>query len=375
MSSKPLVVRYDIQGVPFAAQFLAADDFEVASLKNICIDLGINRAGPKNSLIGYIRGYLESDQNLTGAQPILHNLIRRSKKWLTFKFGKVTTYPPLIDPTELVYSEGKSEWYGPIVLPDDTNGKWYIKPIFIPHWEFDEISKKPILRAIRWFVYAKVANDVVSFHWQGFTYSFDENSTERESQFPYWNHIPELVDEFENLVGHKLDYPNLHQFVLHQLWDFYRAQDDYQWTDLRIRAESGGVSLNARSAGIGDDVEIDVKGINHLAHTLCLSVIRELDLNLDKLKQKHLQDNILQTIIRQFGAKSYEFSLEHNSEKLLKAHIYFGMKPNFPSPDAFPHINCYIKWKNDQAQLTFITEQIKSLPLNVSSKPIQPSLI
>jgi len=39
MLSKPLVVRYDIQGVPFAVQFLGADDFYVPTLKHVCRDL------------------------------------------------------------------------------------------------------------------------------------------------------------------------------------------------------------------------------------------------------------------------------------------------------------------------------------------------
>jgi hypothetical protein len=374
MKAKPLVVRYDIQGVPFALQFLRADDFDVFTLKNICRDLGINQTGVKNFLIGHIERYLSSDYNLSGIQPILHNLIRKSKKWLTFKLGGFSFSDTLNDPINLVYSEGLSEWHGPVTLPEDASSKWYIKPIFIEHWEFDEITKKPVLRAIRWLVYAKLEDGILSFHWQGFTYSDDEDSTKRESQFPYWNYIPTLIEEFEDLIHRKLDTPNLHQLVLHQLWDYYRAQDGYVWTDLRIRAESGGVSLNARSAGAGSDVEIDVKGINHLAHTLSLSVLKELDLKLDELKQRRLQDHILQTIIRQFGAKSYEFSLEGESGKILKAHFYFGMKPNYPSPDAFPHINCHTSWKNDVDQLAFIVEQIKNLPKNVDSGSDQPKL-
>lgn len=375
MSSKPLVVKYDVQGVPFALLFLGADDFDVSTLRNICKDLKINQVGVKNSIIGYIETFLQSDTNYAGVQPILYNLIRRSKKWFTIKLGENTFSKKLNDPINLVYSEGTSEWHGPIVLPEDVNSKWYIKPIFIPHWEFDEIAKQPIQRAIRWLIYAKVTNEVISFHWQGFTHSIDEDSTKRESQFPYWNYIPKLIEEFEDLTTNKFEYPNLHQFVLHQLWNHYRIRESYTWTDLRIRAESGGVSLNARSAGAGNDLEIDVKGINHLAQTLSLSVLRELKLTLDITKQRHLQDSILQTIIRQFGAKSYEFSLMHDSEKLLKAHFYFGMKPNFPSPDAFPHINCHTSWKKDQEQLSFIVEQIKNLPKNVNDEPNQLGLI
>jgi len=375
MSSKPLVVRYDIQGVPFAIQFLAADDFDVPTLRHICRDLGINQVGKKNVLLKYIENYMESDRALTVATPILFNLIRRAKKWFTFKQGNFSKFPPLNNATGIIYAEEKEEWYGPINLPEDPSGKWYIRPSFIPHWEIDVATKKPTQRQIRWLLFAKVTSELISYHWQGFSYSVDQNSTERESQFPYWNHIPKLVDEFEKILGQKLEYPNLHELILHHLWDFYRTKEDSSWNDIRIRAESGGVSLSAKSGGINDDVEIDVRGINHLANTLALSVIRELGITLDMIRQRHLQESILQTIIRHFGAKSYEFSLEVNSNRLLKSHVYFGMKPGFPGPDSFPHVNCHTTWKNDQDQLGFIIEQIKTLPKNVNVKPNQLGLI
>ena len=92
MSSKPLVVRYDIQGVPFATQFLAADDFDVETLRHICRDVGINQVGRKNALLDYIQKYLELDRNLTAAKPILFNLIRRAKKWFIFKQGNISQF-------------------------------------------------------------------------------------------------------------------------------------------------------------------------------------------------------------------------------------------------------------------------------------------
>ena len=375
MSSKPLVVRYDIQGVPFAVQFLAADDFDVPTLKHVCRDLGINQIGKKNVLLGYIESYLTSDREGTAIAPILSNLIRRAKKWFTFKQGKISKIPSLNSATEIVYSEGKEEWYGPINLPEDRSGNWYIRPSFVPHWEIDVATKKPILHQIRWLLFAKLTGELISYHWQGFSYSVDQNSTERESQFPYWNYIPNLVDEFEKILGQKLEYPNLHELILIRLWDFYRTKEDYTWNDIRIRAESGGVSLSAKSGGISDDVEIDVRGISHLANILALSVVKELGITLDMIKQRHLQESILQTIIRHFGAKSYEFSLEDNSTRLLKSHIYFGMKPGFPGPDSFPHVNCHTTWKNDQDQLGYIVEQIKTLPQNVNDQPNQLGLL
>ena len=375
MSSKPLVVRYDIQGTPFAVQFLAADDFDVVTLKHICRDLGVNQIGKKNILLKYIENYIESDRALTAAAPILFNLVRRAKKWFTFKQVENSKFPSFKSAAEIVYSEGTEEWFGPVVLPESQSENWYIRPSFVPHWELDVATKKPILRQIRWLLFAKVTNQLISYHWQGFSYSTDQNSTERESQFPYWNYIPNLVIEFEKTLGCGQEYPNLHELILHRLWDFYRGKDGYNWNDIRIRAESGGVSLSAKSGGISDDVEIDVKGISHLANTLTMSVVKELGITLDMTKQRRLQESILQTIIRHFGAKSYEFSLEDKSVRLLKSHVYFGMKPGFPGPDSFPHVNCHTSWKNDQDQLGFIVEQLQTLPENVNGQPNQLGLL
>jgi len=375
MSSKALVVKYDIQGVPFAVQFLAADDFDVQTLKHICRDLGINQIGKKNILLGHIEKYLQSDRNFTAVEPILFNLVRRAKKFFTFKQGVISSFPSLASAAEIIYSEGKEEWYGPISLPEEQSGNWYIRPSFIPTWEIDVTTKKPEKFQIRWLLFAKVTNELITYHWQGCSYAVDQNSTERESQFPYWNHVPDLISEFERRMGLNLEFPNLHELILIRLWDFYRAKDGFKWEDIRIRAESGGVSLSAKSGGVSDDVEIDLRGINHLANTLALSVVRELGITLDVVRQRHLQEGILQTIIRHFGAKSYEFSLKDNESRLLKSHVYFGMKPNFPSPDSFPHVNCHTTWKSDQQQLGFLVEQIKALPQNDSDRPNQLGLL
>ncbi|MBI5298172.1 MAG: hypothetical protein HY869_22065 [Chloroflexi bacterium] len=373
MATNSFVLRYEIEGAPFAAQFLAADDFDLVTIKNICQAFGLSAVGRKTDLIGSIERFLEF--NHEGGIEVLYGLIRRNKNWLTFKKGKVENFPHLNDPMKIVFSTGDERWYGPIQLPDDSSAAWYIRPTLIITWEMDGDPPKPIARYVRWLMFAKVTSETLSFHWRGFTFATEEKHVKQASQFPYWNYVPNLIEEFEKIIGGKLDAPNLHDFVLHQLWENYRGHDNFTWTDLRIRAESGGVSLNARSAGVSDGVEIDVKGISHLAHTLSLSVTRELGISLDLVGQRHLQESILQTLIRQFGAKSYEFSLQHDSETLLKAHVYFGMKPNFPSADSFPHVNCHTSWKSDQDQLAFIIEQIENLPKNVSSQPIQPGLI
>ncbi|MEM8723604.1 MAG: hypothetical protein AAGE84_30715 [Cyanobacteria bacterium P01_G01_bin.39] len=59
----------------------------------------------------------------------------------------------------------------------------------------------------------------------------------------------------------------------------------------------------------------------------------------------------LRTLIKEWGTKSYEFSLEKEEEKkelnkkskynrLIKAHCYFGLKPNSPTQDSLQHLKC-----------------------------------
>lgn len=358
MLSKSFVLRYQFEGVLFTSQFLASDDFDLETLRMICKNLSLSSSGSKNNIIKTIERYLNEDREYRGGKTILENLIRRNKKWFTIKLGSVRKVPSLQNPVELVFSAGKPEWYGPIADPDDDTVVWYIRPYFPLHWEIDDdVSPEPQRRQMRQLCFARVGDRSVSLHWQGFYIAEEPDMSQGGIQFPYWNYIPTFFDEFEEILNIKLNVPKLHELVLHRLWDIYRNDEECLWTDLRIRAESGGVSLNARSAG--STTEIDVKGIQHLARTLSLSALRELNIpSTDTLLVKRVEEALLRTLIREFGAKSYEFSLKTNNSNILKAHIYFGVKPDFPGPDSFPHVNCYTTWCNDRVQLKFVLDHI-----------------
>ena len=276
------------------------------------------------------------------------------------------------DPAELVFEIGSSNaWYGPIWIEEEKSN-YYISFQLISHWEFDAKTKESEEKQIRWLRFARVTSDAVSIHWQGFYAAEDSDVVEREAQLRYWEYIPTLFDDLEQLLKVKLIYPNLNKLVLDTLWDKYRNKNGFLWQDLRIRAESGGVSLNARSAGSHGEGELDVTGLKHLARTLSLSISNEMVLKLSPDDIEKLQEVILRTLIRQFGAKSYEFSLMHDRQKIIKAHIYFGMKPTFPTADSFPHIHCYVSWQKDREQFSFILD---NLLINNADQPIQPKLI
>ncbi|MBS4059424.1 MAG: hypothetical protein KG029_03405 [Bacteroidetes bacterium] len=376
MSSKPLVLRFEnISGISFASQFLGSDDFDINCLRSICRDLGIPLFKKKSDLVRHIENsFTNTNQHEIAENIIIPRLIKRDRRWIAFKIGKIdiNKLPQKKDAAQIVFEQGESNtWYGPILMQDE-NAYYYINFEFINHWEFDKKTNQPELRQIRWLRFARVTGNVVSLHWQGFYAADDEGNAENEKQFPYWKYIPNLFSELENLFGVRLIDPNLSEFVLDNLWSKYRSVNGSEWTDLRIRAESGGVSLNARSAGANNPQDLDIQGIKHLARTLSLSVSTGIKLGLSPDEIVNLQEIILRTLIREFGAKSYEFSLVKDGERLFKSHIYFGMRPNFPTADSFPHIRCYTGWKSDRDQFTFILDH---LLLNNENKLIQTTLV
>ena len=377
MQSKPLVIRHDIYGIPFAAQFLGSNDFDIECLKIICRELNIKLSGKKADFVRYIEDYFtNSNQHEIAKNLIIPALINRNRMWLSFKLGKTdfNRLPTMADPAELVFNVGiPKTFYGPIFIKNDKKVCFYLNFELLPHWEIDKNNEYQ-KRAIRWLRIIRVTQNVISIHWQSFYNADNDDISDRETQLRYWEYIPNLFDDISNLLGVTLHDPNLSQLVLDELWERYRNPQD--WEDLRIRAESGGVSLNARSAGSrnNDDGEIiDIKGIKHLARTISLAVIDEIHIQKKDGEIRKLEEVILRTMIKQFGAKSYEFSLVKNNEKLLKAHIYFGMKPKFPTKDCFPHIHFYTSWKNDKEQFDFILDNL--LLKNADDRFIQSKLV
>jgi hypothetical protein len=183
--------------------------------------------------------------------------------------------------------------------------------------------------------------------------------------------VPRLFSEFEGFVHANITPANLQELVLHVLWEKYRYDSSYKWTDRRIRAEAGGVSLSARAGAV---TEINVGGIRHLARTIRASVETELS-------QKHRQllpepdsfdEAILRTLIREFGTLSYEFGIEESSGRpLFGAHAYFGSKPRTSSPDSLPHLNVHISKISEIEQLQFVLDHLAREPNGPRSQVAQ----
>ncbi len=260
MSIDAFVIRYQLEGVPFAQQFLASPDFDAQTLKDICRRLGLPTSGKCTDTIDRIAspdvGWDER------AKAVLESWVLRKRGWITFKRGRVLRLPTCLDPAELVYSDGREEWYGPIVRPSDNEAHWYIRPVFIPHWETqDDAGGVPRQCVIRWPCLARVSERVLSLHWRGFSFAeVPDDSGRHNSQYPYWERVTSIFDEITRLTDAKLSQPDLGRLVLHALWERYRYDRSCTWVDRRIRAESGGVSLSAHAGAVTElDLELRYK--------------------------------------------------------------------------------------------------------------------
>ena len=98
------------------------------------------------------------------------------------------------------------------------------------------------------------------------------------------------------------------------------------------------------------------QGLQALSHRLAQAVAESLNFEEDSKKINIAEDALIGTLIKDWGTKSYEFSLDEiididdseattgkktQSEKLFKAHCYFGLKPNSTTQDSLQHLQCY----------------------------------
>jgi len=358
MDVDAFVLRHDLQGYQFATQFLASTDFDVATLKQISRDLGMSPSGRKNELSDQIARAAAEQSSARAA--VISRMIGRKKGWASIRAGRVTEFPSLADPQGLVIGRGDERWYGPIVCPVDTEAQWYIRPVFVGHWDMPEHDASPPNECqIRWLCFARMQADVISLHWRGFSFAETARAAmNRAAQFPYWQYVPNLFEEIVKLTDSDVKDIKLHWLVLYCLWDKYRHNPSYLWTDRRIRAESSGVSLNAHAGAVH---EIDVGGILHLARTVRSSIQQEL-------QTKHGQgmpdpctfdEVIMRTLIREFGTLSYEFSLEEGQSVVFRAHSYFGLRPQSNSRDRFPHLKLHTSRRHHLDQMGFLLNHLR----------------
>ncbi|MCP4423423.1 MAG: hypothetical protein GY803_02925 [Chloroflexi bacterium] len=366
MGIDAFVIRDTTEGLEFAETFLKSPDFTNAVLANICKTLGVSSSGNKEWLINNIIQALEREPKYV-SQIIIEQLVSRKRKWLAIKMGKVKQNPECADPTELVQKIGEGRWYGPVQSPRDENAQWYIRPVSVRHFEArtrDDVQRY----SIRWLCFARIDSENISIHWEGFSHTDLEDKVNKNSQNQYWLYIPGLFTELERLTQSEFRQPNLQHLILQKMWNEYKLdKEHYIWDDRRIRAEAGGVSLNARASAKSrrknrTEQDIDVEGIKRLARTLRNSIESELEGAYDyKLPNpEDFDEVILRTMIKDFGPLSYEFDLADKEDELLfNGHIFFGAKPQQGKVDSFPHIRVYITYHDDLQLLDFILKHLE----------------
>ncbi|ANV85538.1 hypothetical protein AWQ21_04545 [Picosynechococcus sp. PCC 7003] len=155
--------------------------------------------------------------------------------------------------------------------------------------------------------------------------------------------------------------------MLKNLWSKYNQPNDskYKWFHEGVRATSSGVTLNART---GKALDIEGKGLTALSKALAESCLLAQNPQLDLLLQPKIEDAITKTLMREWGTRSYEFSLEKvmansqsldKNQKLIRAHFYFGNGNTTQGQDSLQHIKCYAEWGGARKVLEFILNELR----------------
>jgi hypothetical protein len=389
-------------GRDFFSHFLLSPDFNLVALRKLVPPASSNLK--KEDIVRYIT--LAYERGKITDEEILLEYVKQPRKWLSFKQG-VRIIPPKIkspllllnelgeevyyeqiteqssfkqvkSPQSLLNEFGEEGWYGPITELNSSK-QWYIRTHRVIHYDYIGIGDagKVDERRIRWTTIAEVGVNYIALSWNGFTFKqLTEGRVDPQSQFPYWNYIPQFFDELTEHIKGTWRYPNLHQLVLQDLWDKYLNKNldgfSYIWQHLRIRAEASGVALNAHSSGVA---EIHTQGLKALSRKLAGSALEALGFPDASEKITNVENSLLRTMIHEWGTKSYEFKLERevNSkdfdleslkksrkpESVFRAHCYFGLKPDSTSQDSLPHLKCYTYCGGSLEALKFLLAELK----------------
>jgi hypothetical protein len=385
----------DEKGRPFLIDFLRSPDFTVDALRDICKSAGIKGySADKRTLANIIADEVLRRPSLK--EDIIAALLTPFKEWVAIKKGHLPRSLASGDAIDLLEAPGKAKWYGPVYTESD-NLPWYIRPIFIPHWRVkrgmgsqennddNENDNREFERClIRWLCFIRIDSDYVTIHWRGLQHDkgddFDDDGTGKRSQIETWQYIPALFSELEEMSHRNLEEVNLHSLVLDYLWENFRYnKSDYRWSDLRLRSKSAGVKLNARSSStvtikMGEQ---EIKGLVSLARTLRKSIFIEL-MKMQSISvsdEEHYDDVLLQALIKDFGALSYEFEVDNNpAGRVMRYYCYFGLQKDMANDDAFPHIQIYKPLGDHITQVQGILEHLRKAR-EYHDQPEQGSLL
>lgn len=283
------------EGKQFCEKFLSSPDFTVQTLKTL------TKTSSSDKKEDIARKIAEEviNENILSNQVLLA-YVKQSRMWLSVKLReqppKTPITPQCTDPQVLLQKFGEEGWYGPISDNEDDK-KWYIRTCKIKDYIRRGIGDASQIdtRNIRWTIIAEVNSRYIALSWNGFSSAhLTDDNVESPAQFPFWNRIPDFLEEITKLHQAQLDEPNLLQLVLHDMWAKYLRNPSYRWQHLRIRAEASGVALNAHSAGIS---EIDASGLQALSKTLAKSALEALGFVDDSIELNLVENALLRTLL------------------------------------------------------------------------------
>ncbi len=367
----------------FCFQFLYSHEFNINTLKSIAPSGKKSQTKPQ---LAKMISQLIIDKSVS-SEDVLLAFCKQSRKWLTFESGKYQSLPQKEAACDLLFEFGKNEsWYEISIKEKDR--AFFIKIKKIPHYEnvvqaqreldgdgnVSNIYNPRSEYAIRWTVIAEIRDNCLALSWNNFRYNSDEEADNDEAveqfkQYPYWRYIPIYMTEIKQEIGGDWTSPNMWQLILHQTWDKYMIHQSYSWKHLRIRADSQGVALNAHSTGAMDCDERKMKGLEALSGHLAETAIQTLEMPSNDDLLGKISQALLKTLMKDWGTKSYEFSLDKTSydeDNNEKNRAYFSCplllryctKFCYPQ-DSFMHLHCFIQQYGGSSQtLNFLLSEL-----------------
>lgn len=342
------------EGEAFCRRFLESTEFPAHILKRR-VKRGMKsqpKADQAADLAEQITGQGELSDDLA------LEYCKEPRSWLAVRFGKPRALPAQLNSYQFLFESGPVDaFYGPWV---DGETRWYIYTEKVNNWVEDAQERVVKAEVIRWSVIVEVTSEFTALHWHGFGASEDRDHPVRSGtgpQFAYWSRVPNIFRKCEEMFETDLSPRLLHRLVFETLWDQYFEKPGYRWTDRRIRAEKMGVAMHAHSAAT-----VDASGLRALTDALGDAACRVLGVS-DASKKKEVRGEMLHLVLKDWGPKSYEFTLDDGSDigvKHFRAHCYFGLKPPDAGPDGLQHLSCFKEFGGSRGALKFLLPHWKS---------------